>query len=47
MPARLSQPADPLAMDTASGIPTLMGFAGGVDMLRRPQDRRTFRDALL
>jgi len=35
MPARHSQPADPLAMDTASGIPTLMGFAGGVDMLRR------------
>ena len=38
MPARLSQPADPLAMDTASGIPTLMGFAGGVDVLRRLQE---------
>jgi len=37
--------ANPLAMGTASGAPTLMGFAGGVDVLRRRQDRRTFRDA--
>jgi len=41
------QAADPPTMGAASGSLTLVGFTGGVDVLRRPQDRRTFRDAPL